>query len=75
MTHSLCKSGAEQVGAQLQRDQERAVGSGILLQIFPALPDRKEVQAAHRSLCPEVVSDLQRSHWNVGQVAEYPGIV
>ena len=62
-THSLCKSGAEQVGAQLQCDQERAVGSGVLLQIFPALPYREEGQATHRSRRPEMVADLQRCRW------------
>ena len=55
-THSICKSGAEQVGEELQRDQERAVGSGFLLQVFPALPDRKKVQATHRSRRLEVVA-------------------
>ena len=58
MTHSLCKSGAEQVGGKLQCDKERAVGSSVLLQIFPALPYRKKVQATHRSHRPEVVADL-----------------
>ena len=65
--------GAEQVGAKLQCYQERAVGSSILLQIFSALPDIKEVQATHGSCRPEVIADLQGRHWNVGQVAKHPG--
>ena len=72
-THSLCKSGAEQVGTKLQCDQEGAAGGGFLLQIFPALSDRKKVQATYRSRGLEMVADLQRCHWNVGQVAKHPG--
>ena len=45
------------------------------MQVFPALPDRKKVQATHRSRRLEVVANLQRRHGNVGQVAEYPGRV
>ena len=58
-THSLCKSGAEQIGGKLQCDQEGAVGGGFLLQIFPALPNMKKVQTMHRSHHLEAFKDAK----------------